>query len=312
MRTSISVFCSFLLAVSLIACGGGSDSKDNCLDDRDCLDGRRCNYDTMAELGQCMDATLDGFFMCSSDKPCPFGQFCFNGLCAPGCMSDADCADNQYCDTTGATGVTNDQMCVNKEVPTCAADGDCAANQTCVQGLCSAVSVQAQCTPRPDGQDGCDAFSICLDMGEVDQEVNTCVTFPPCPQDGECPVGQVGSVCNEEDIPGKARICLTGLCKSGANCPANFNCLVPGGGSLGMCSDGSFGMPCLEAGDCQAGLGCMGAMGGLPGFCLSGGGGGCEDAGGTCVDTMTGEECPAGTDVDGTKSCGGMTEMCCI
>lgn len=312
MKTTSTLISACLLAVSLAACGGGSDPKDDCRTDQDCLGGRKCNFDQLADLGQCMDATLDGFFMCGADKPCPAGQFCFNGLCAPGCMTDADCAENQYCDTTGATGVTNDQMCVNKQVPTCQAAADCAANQTCVQGLCSAVAVQTECTPRPDGQDGCDQFSICLDMGEVDEEVNSCVTFPPCPQDGQCPVGQVGSVCNEQDIPNKARICLTGLCKGAANCPADFNCLIPGGSGLGMCSDGSLGMPCLQAADCQADLGCMGAVGGMPGFCIPGGGDGCEAAGGTCVDTMSGQECPAGTDVDGTKSCGSMTEMCCI
>ena len=99
MKTWINLLISCLLAASLAACGGGSDSKDDCMDDQDCLDGRRCNFDTLADLGQCMDATVDGFFMCSADKPCPFGQWCFNGLCAPGCMSDADCADTSPCTT---------------------------------------------------------------------------------------------------------------------------------------------------------------------------------------------------------------------
>lgn len=308
MKTAITLLTILCLAASLSACGADGD-KSSCNVDGDCLDGRKCNYDQLADLGQCMEATVEGFFMCSTANPCPAGQFCFNGFCAPGCMTDADCADNQYCDTLMQHSA---HMCVNKEVPTCASDGDCASNQTCMQGLCSAVSVQQQCTPRPDGQDGCDVYSICLDMGEVDEEVNSCVSFPPCPQDGQCPVGQVGSVCNEQDIPGKERICLTSLCKDAGNCPAAFQCLVPGGGSLGMCSDGSFGMPCLLADDCQSGLTCMGAMAGVPGFCIQGMGGGCEDDGGTCVDTMTGGECPAGTDVDGTKSCSGMTEICCI
>jgi hypothetical protein len=306
-RTMVVLGFLGFLGAGLAACGG--EDKSGCRTTADCLSGRQCNFDREAQIGRCMEATTDGFFMCSRQNPCPAGQFCFNGLCAPGCMADQDCAANQYCDTLMQVSA---HMCVNREVPTCSANADCASNQTCVMGLCSAQSEPKECTQRPDGQDGCDAYSICLDVGEGEQEENACVSFPPCPADGACPVGQIGSVCNDGDIPGKARICLTSLCKSGANCPAAFQCLMFGGGTLGMCSDGSFGMPCLQATDCAQGLTCLGAMAGVPGFCMPGGTPGCTSAGGTCVDMMSGGDCPAGTSVDTSKSCSGMTEMCCI
>jgi hypothetical protein len=302
----------------LTACGTDDSDKDKCVTDEDCLTGNLCNLERTSggktgQKGQCMKASSDGFFLCSRENPCPAGQFCFNGLCAPGCMTDQDCAANQYCDTK--VDLPNNQlgthMCVNKEVPSCSTDGECAETQECVMGLCSAAAVEQQCTPRPDGVDGCDDYSICLDLGEVDQEQNSCVTFPPCPQDGNCPVGQVGSVCNEGDIPNKARICLTSLCKSVANCPGGFKCIIPSD-NLGMCSNGTLGMPCMTADDCSGGLTCFGAMGNAPGFCVQGTTPqDCDSAGGTCIDPMT-EDCPAGTQMDQTKQCSDITETCCI
>ncbi len=302
----LSRMMTLLSMLGAFTAGCSEDGKDGCVTQADCLEGRLCNYDQEAQVGQCMDATPDGFFMCTRANPCPAGQFCFNGLCAPGCMTDQDCAANQYCDTAMEISA---HMCVNRVVPTCAADADCATNQTCVFRLCSAVGVPSECTQRVDGEDGCDAYSICLDVSETDQESLACVSFPPCPADGVCPVGQVGSVCNDGDLPGKAHICLTHLCKAGNNCPGGFQCVVSGG-TLGMCSDGSLGMPCLLAADCDAGLTCMGAMAGVLGFCMPGGGSDCASAEGTCID-MTGE-CPAGTDVDGARSCPNMTQLCCL
>lgn len=315
MKTLQCVMVTFLAAGFLSACGGGGDgSKDKCNSPGDCSDGYLCNPENpkdIASQGTCMKVSTrgdyKGQFMCSTQEPCPKGQWCFNGFCAPGCMTDNDCASNQYCDTRMEQSA---HMCVNKEVSGCTDDNQCAENQTCVMGLCSASAEKKQCTPRPDAQDGCDTYSVCLDVSDLESEKEefSCVTFPPCPQDGVCPVGQVGSVCNDGDIPGKAAICLTGLCKSVTNCPGNFKCILLTA-TLGMCSNGGMGMPCKASPDCMDGLACTGAMPGIPGFCMPGGGGGCESAGGTCVSMMSG--CPDGKEIDGTKQCASMTDLCC-
>jgi len=301
-RSKLMVLGTFsVLAMILFSCGGKDDSsKDKCNTDTDCASGHKCNE------GTCMSYEGGGF-LCSNSNPCPKGQFCFNGLCAIGCTTDDNCANNQYCDTEW------EHMCVNKEVHTCP-DTPCASNQECIKGLCSAKAESEKCTPRPDGKDGCDKYSICIDKSDADAKEQdlSCVSFPPCPQDGACPVGTVGAVCNEGYIPNKARICLTGLCKSEDNCPSGFNCITPQGSQLGMCGSGAFGSPCLSSSDCQDGLSCLGAITGVPGFCMPGGGGGndCIDAGGACVDPMKG--CPDGTVPDGTKSCSSMGEICCM
>ena len=49
---------------------------------------------------------------CGSANKCPAGEFCFNGLCAEGCNSNGDCAQDQYCDTSW-------MRCTNKVVATC-------------------------------------------------------------------------------------------------------------------------------------------------------------------------------------------------
>lgn len=318
MKTMIIALFTLMPAFLLSACGADDSDKDKCITTEDCSSGYSCNLERTedgkkAQVGKCMKASEDGFFLCSRDNPCPAGQWCFNGVCAPGCMTDQDCATNQYCDTK--VDLPNNQlgthMCVNKEVPGCVSDGDCAEAQECVMGMCSAAQAEQQCTPRPDGQDGCDEYSVCLDLGEVDQENNTCVSFPPCPQDGECPVGQIGSICNNEEIiPDKARICLPGLCETEENCPSGFKCLMLRS-NLGACSDGTLGMPCLTSADCAADLACAGAGAGAPGYCMPGiVQTDCEDAGGTCIDAMS--QCPAGTQIDGTKQCQAMTDICCM
>ena len=199
---------------------------------------------------------------CDAARPCPAGSLCFNGLCARGCEGDADCAADQYCDTAF------DRLCHDRAVTTCPAT-PCATSQVCLAGLCSTPAPATECTATFDGNDGCDAYSICFEEVE---DVARCHTFPPCPEDGHCPVGLMGAVCNQGEMPGKAHICLTSMCTSAANCPGGFACILPRLSPLGLCSDGGFGMPCLVPADCDPGLGCVGAMIGLPGFCLPGGG----------------------------------------
>lgn len=192
---------------------------------------------------------------------CPDGQFCFNGVCAIGCNSDQDCAENQYCATD------TDGLCHNTEVPTCTSDGDCAEDQVCTKGVCGApAEEESECEPSADGEDGCGRYAVCVERDEG----NTCHTLPRCGQDGSCPTGQAGAVCNEEYIPNKAEICLIGLCESSDDCPSEWSCMKAfEGQTLGFCkpgSDGGQGSTCQEDSDCDSGS-CFGATSNAPGAC---------------------------------------------
>ncbi len=233
--TSVLFSAAFLFSIN---CGGGGGGDD------DGVDGGGGG----AEL------------ICSSSNPCPDGQFCWNGLCALGCNSNDDCADDQYCDTEF------DRLCHNMTVATCP-DTPCAEGQVCRDGLCSTPPVQSDCTPRLDGEDGCDAYSICL---EEDDESTSCYSFPACDHEGNCPTGTIGAVCNNGIIPNKAHICLTGLCQEVGHCPSSWGCVKLSTDVVGACSDGQFGALCLGEADCQPGLDCVQAMPGSYGMCQPG------------------------------------------
>lgn len=192
---------------------------------------------------------------CSAGNPCPDGQFCFNGVCALGCNSDGDCAEDQYCATEG------DRLCHNKEVSTCP-DVPCAEGQVCVNGFCSTPPPATQCEPFAP-EDGCEKNALCL---EVEEGQPKCYTFPYCPADGDCPVGLQGAVCNDELIPGKDKICLVSACLDGSHCPAEFMCVMFEGSALGYCSSGATGEPCNDGSECKSGT-CNVPVPGLPGFC---------------------------------------------
>ncbi len=223
---------------------------------------------TFCGLGACIvgggEANNDGSVIkgafCSSSDPCPSGQFCWNGLCALGCTSNDDCAADQYCDTEF------DMLCHNRTVSTCP-DTPCAEGQICKDGFCSTPPVPTQCTPRLDGMDGCDDYSLCL---EEEDESTACYSFPACDQNRQCPVGMNGAVCNTGIIPNKAYMCLTGLCQTPDHCPTNWSCIRNATDTVGMCSDGQMGSLCLNNDNCQSGLDCMGAMPGSYGVCMTG------------------------------------------
>ncbi len=225
--------------------------------------------DTEDDTGDASDATSSastptsgnddgGFTPCSGANPCPDGLFCFNGLCAIGCQSNEDCGDDQYCDTEG------DRLCHNKTVTTCP-EVACAAGQECVNGFCSAGASDTQCMQMPNGEDGCAMDSLCI--AEPDQQDSyKCYQFPACPEDGDCPVGSQGAVCNDGIIPSKSRICLIGECLAVQDCPSDWKCVTFQGEMVGLCSSGAFGYPCNGDSDC-ASSSCNTPFPGQPGFC---------------------------------------------
>ncbi len=211
--------------------------------------------------GQASDSGGGADLPCSKDDPCPSGQFCFNGVCAYGCTSNEDCADDQYCDTAYT------RTCQNREVPGCATDEDCGPGRICVSGLCSTPPDDTTCDPQGVlvGDDGCAEDALCVEDPEVEGKVG-CYTFPPCGADGTCPVGTGGAVCNVDLVPGKGRICLVGMCTGVEHCPADWACAVPDNQVLGLCTAGTPGWPCARNEDCDSGL-CQILQPGTLGFC---------------------------------------------
>lgn len=232
LTRALPLILSLLFTFTLWACGA-SDSND-----------------------EPSPSDLEESFFCSSSNPCPSGMFCFNGLCAIGCTSNENCADDQYCDGL---------YCVNTEVPTCTSDSNCYEGQICVQGVCSTPPPSTTCDPDQvvSGNDGCDNYSLCIDGDDDGPEDPACYTMPPCAEDGTCPVGAYGAVCNNEYI-NKARICLIGACESEANCPSGNVCCKIGNAPIGGC---------VPEGQADL-LGC--GSGGFPGGGGGSGGGGDE------------------------------------
>lgn len=92
--------------------GNNNTNNDAC----DCPQGQRCDTD-----GTCVPATE-----CDDQRPCPSPLVCRQGVCAPECTVDADCAEGQICRGT---------MCLERQ---CGSDAECddPLNQSCLDGVC--------------------------------------------------------------------------------------------------------------------------------------------------------------------------------
>ncbi len=182
---------------------------------------------------------------CSDADPCPDSQFCFNGLCALGCTNNGDCADDQYCDT-------DSMLCQNQEVPTCDSADDCLGDQICVNDYCTTPPTDTSCDYTNVVEDGCASDAVCFP--DADSESGACYTMPACAEDGSCPTGTTGAVCNDDYLPAKDKICLLGACESVSDCPSDWNCVrLMENAVLGSCGDGGFGSPCAGPEDCISG-----------------------------------------------------------
>ncbi len=185
---------------------------------------------------------------CDDETPCAAGSECAGTTCAPTCATDTACDDAEYCTSAG--------VCQPDEVPACSSDADCAAWEVCRYGYCAAPS-DIDCTPSLNG-DVCGTYGLCVDTDS--DGAGQCTTAPSCAEDGSCPVGELGAVCNEGYIPGKLGVCLIGFCREDLHCPADTNCVRGELYEVGTCSDGTPGSNCLTDDDCLAG-GCIGVSG---------------------------------------------------
>ena len=116
---------------------------------------------------------------------------------------------------------------------------------------------------------GCESNAVCLQ--DLDTEETACYTMPPCGENGACPVGLQGAVCNKsgstEYLPNKDAICLIGVCEDAGNCPADWFCVrFQANDPLGFCSSGGFGEPCSTNEECLSGN-CFSPAPGFPAFC---------------------------------------------
>ncbi|MCY0993757.1 hypothetical protein OV203_41855 [Nannocystis sp. ILAH1] len=246
-----SLFAALCLAACNASLGDGTDSSDE-------TDGASTasTNPSGTPTDPSGDPSGDPNAPCSAANACPDGQFCWNGICAIGCTSDGDCAENQFCATD------TDMLCHNKEVTTCP-EVPCAEGQVCKSGFCSTPPPPTQCTPSPV-DDGCESNAVCFQESE---DKASCYTLPYCSQDDTCPTGTEGAVCNNGLLPDKDKICLIGLCTEVANCPADWKCVKDQPNAVvGYCSDGGTFAPCSTNEDCASNV-CDLPFPGQSGFC---------------------------------------------
>ena len=197
--------------------------------------------------GQCVELLGDAPAPTTCpDVPCGANEQCVDGACVPKTPTtcpEVPCASNQTCQSG---------VCIDNTQPTECPDVPCASGQICQLGEC--VARPAMCQVRLDGSDGCDHDELCLFS---DVEETECARFEDCRADGSCPVGVFGAVCNIDMIPGKSRVCMTGLCTGHEHCPDQWRCVHLGvGSSLGQCSSGTQYDICNSNEDCLSGLTC--------------------------------------------------------
>ncbi len=147
---------------------------------------------------------------------------CSAGTIQVGGNGDAGRADagraNVSIDPTKSDG-TDADLARSNGVATCdpGSSGACssAPGTSCVDGYCLAPSA-ATCRLADDGIDGCDASSICRDIGNGPH----CYIAPKCPANGVCTpaASATGITCNNGVLKRKGAICVPNRCITNADC----------------------------------------------------------------------------------------------
>lgn len=166
-----------VLLLGLPACSTGGEAP--VLAEGECLDNTACEG-----MQACIDSTCRPV-SCLTNSDCTLGRFCDEASgyeCVEGCSDDTDCLAGQAC----TEGQCTTAECVDQEV-------DCGIGEHCTEGACVAVDnfcdpcddanpcregmvchwfdkekVSAclpECTPHPEGEDGCPSRTICYGEG---------------------------------------------------------------------------------------------------------------------------------------------------
>jgi hypothetical protein len=211
-------------------CEAHGDYPASCLSDGACDGNGECR--DFAPAGTpCGDTACDGQtvvgFLCTGEGQCESGNTscspyaCRNGRCRMQCASDADCADDGFC---------NAVECTTKEAigNDCTEDRECQDGQ-CVDGFCCNSSCSGQCDAC--GEDGT-AGTCTPILGEPRGDRPSCAAGFRC-QGGACTAD--GHYCAEDGITrvtpeGESVDCAPYRCDEGAcilGCDSAADC-VPG------------------------------------------------------------------------------------
>ncbi len=221
---------------SLAACVPDMDGKNKCNQDDDCLHKRRCHR------GVCVES-------CDLITDCSLDEQCLDGMCVDKCVHATDCDPDEHCQEGACVETCNlhtdcpqDESCdmlfehsthACYHARTCAIKSNCAEPMQCVSGLCVDF-IKTNCFDYEGcGYDDCGSDQLCMyTQGDI---VPSCYRLPVCEEDGACPIGRKGSMCNLVDLAEKDRVCLPGRCKTDLHCPKDRSCVISTGKEIGFC-----------------------------------------------------------------------------
>lgn len=213
------------------------DNRPDCLENSDCGQGMLC------QDGRCARPSSQ----CDDQGRCPVGQTCLDSRCVDAngdCTEHSDCPMHEFC---------------SPDVRRCALlrDGACRNDEPC-QIRCDITAEQSlgRCI-------NCEDDSLCPPQAICDQ--GDCVEAPQCtqttcPPPGRCENSRCigGAGCSEESCPAPGHCvgnqCIQDQelqnCRSHGDCPANEQCISPGGQSVcvSRCNHGDMAASCAGEG----------------------------------------------------------------
>ena len=207
----------------------------------------------------------DGGTPCQQgDGTCPAGTRCTNRNCVPTCQGGQACPAGMYCESPQSPIA----VCSPIQPFACRDSNDCPPPEVCTQGLCLSLEKRADggtigCVISGTNNDGCDQGAICYQDRSTGQILNQCRGLPHCSPTGFCPIGFLGSTCNQLPDGGllyanKERLCLFNICVDTSNCPQGSSCFHTDRSNLqGRCQLGQVGDLCYIADDCTSATYCQ-------------------------------------------------------
>lgn len=255
MRKAHFLTATILLGLVFITSGCASSG----------LNGIACNNhaDCPAEQA-CMEGYCQTLPACVTDEDCSFGSYCLSGNCTaanpcsswkdcpeentdcidgycrpmeiePGCLSDADCEADQYCDlmTQSCRLKGSDQGSTD-----CVLDQECLSGYYCDTelGICLPDSDPDGDVPQPDGDIPSDTDGDSTTDGDEpidgdDAPINYGNLCKPCVVDSDC--NNTGSDLCLEDQSGQ-KFCGR-ICSDTDPCPPEYFCAFIGGAANEQC-----------------------------------------------------------------------------